>query len=292
MNNVFKRALAITLSLVTVFSTGMVANAAELPTVEVIENENGEKQVQQVESSGAPLDKFLPDIENEEIKVVGNASEIKVATTKTVDTDSAFASCRLIITSAEEIEFKEESHFVDTIKSVQHFEDKYVVEYASVEDTENAYNYYKGAGYEIEVDVVSNTPELENKDSEGQDVDKTEIAGANIENENTYIRENDILVAVLDSGINSDEEIFKDRLIDGYDFAGAKDNDKSKYPKDIAGHGTTMSRIIIETARSDKLKIMPIKVLDDEGKGTTLTAYQGIKYVIDYNKTHENKVKS
>ena len=293
MNRILKKTVAITLSITTLLSAGIVANATELVPVEknvdsngnvIVENTTNKTEYQSVS------DALIPDIQPEEVKTVTKAEELDVDTTKTYNSDSAFVSCRLIISSQNEMEFKEAELGTDIIKSVQRFESYYVVEYINPVETEKAYNLYKEAGYEVEVDVVSDTPEVENKDNEGKDVDKTEIAGTNTENENTYVREDDIIVAVLDTGINSDEEIFKDKLIDGYDFANAKDNDKSKYPKDIDGHGTTMSRIILETADFENIKIMPIKVLDDNGKGTTLTAYQGIKYVIDYNKTHDNKV--
>jgi|GEM_PF-2954087 len=123
---------------------------------------------------------------------------------------------------------------------------------------------------------------VENKDIFNQDVRNEEIASTNETKPSESIdrvkSDRDIVVAILDSGLNASDEIFDGRIIAGKNFIDGKDT------SDIYGHGTVMSRIVLDNAMSNEqnqVKIMPIKVLNDEGVGTTLSAYKGIKYAIE-----------
>ena len=123
---------------------------------------------------------------------------------------------------------------------------------------------------------------VENKDIFNQDVRNEEIASTNETKPSESIdrvkSDRDIVVAILDSGLNASDEIFDGRIIADKNFIDGKDT------SDIYGHGTVMSRIVLDNAMSNEqnqVKIMPIKVLNDEGVGTTLSAYKGIKYAIE-----------
>ena len=267
VKKVFSSVLSLILVLTMLLTTSVIARATELIPSE--NQNNGDS---------------LSEIQHEEVKDVSNSNELEVDTSNIKNNDNIYASCRLIITSQEDMEFRDST---DVIKSVQHLDNIYIVEYISPEETENAYNFYKEAGIEVEVDMISDTPEdIDNKDEANNYIAKEEIADTNKEkNDNATLEAKDIVVAVLDTGLNSSEGIFDEKVVEGKDFIETNGNYQDK-----DGHGTTMSRIILDTANLANLKIMPIKVLDDNGMGTTLTAYQGIKYVIDYNKNHDNKV--
>lgn len=112
-----------------------------------------------------------------------------------------------------------------------------------------------------------------------------------------YIAENideakreDVIVAVLDSGVNYDHNDLSDNIlkengkIKGYDFV-AEDED----PEDNNGHGTMIAGIIAAkkdnlrgiAGISDRAKIMPVKVLDDTGSGSMENLKKGILYAAD-----------
>ena len=93
-----------------------------------------------------------------------------------------------------------------------------------------------------------------------------------------------VIIAVLDSGINSGLAEFSGRLVDGYDFVN-DDND----PTDDNGHGTKVSGVIAANANNGvgttgvdwNCKIMPVKVLNDSGAGYHSQISLGINYAKD-----------
>lgn len=95
-----------------------------------------------------------------------------------------------------------------------------------------------------------------------------------------------VVVAVVDTGIDLTHLDLKDSIEQGYDFVNNKNT-----PQDDNGHGTHVSGIIAAKAHdisgytgvAPGTKIMPIKVLDQKGAGTTETVIAGIQYAIDHN---------
>ena len=91
-------------------------------------------------------------------------------------------------------------------------------------------------------------------------------------------------IAVIDTGIDLDHPEFSNRLVAGYDFV---DNDTD--PDDIDGHGTHVAGTI--AGRDDDntgisgvapaAKIMPIRVLDNEGEGWNSDIVAGIRWAVD-----------
>lgn len=79
-----------------------------------------------------------------------------------------------------------------------------------------------------------------------------------------------VIVAVLDTGVDLDHEDLQAKIVSGYDFV----NDDS-VPDDDAGHGTHVAGIVAAITNnalgvagvSWYSRIMPLKVLDDEGTG-------------------------
>lgn len=92
----------------------------------------------------------------------------------------------------------------------------------------------------------------------------------------------EVIVAILDSGIDLDHPDLKDNIITGYDFV-----DEDSLPGDNQGHGTLCAGII--GARGDNgigiagvtwnCKLMPIRVTDAEG--TYFNLAQGIIYAAE-----------
>ena len=143
--------------------------------------------------------------------------------------------------------------------------------------TSNAFEYEKES-----IQFLKSPEGVENKDAFNQDVRNEEIASTNetkpTESIDRVKEDKDIVVAILDSGLNASDKIFDGRVVEGKNYIDDKDT------SDIYGHGTVMSRIVLEnttTNEDSQVKIMPIKVLNDEGVGTTLSAYKGIKYAIE-----------
>lgn len=95
--------------------------------------------------------------------------------------------------------------------------------------------------------------------------------------------QSDIVIAVIDTGVDTEHPEFSGRLVDGYDFVNG-DND----PDDDYGHGTHVAGIA--AAGSDGsgmsgvapgVSIMPVKILDEHGLGDTATEINGIIYAVN-----------
>ncbi len=100
-----------------------------------------------------------------------------------------------------------------------------------------------------------------------------------------------VVVAVLDGGFDLSHEIFVGSLaaVPAYDafddddnvndLGDGIDNDGDGFVDSVVGHGNFVSSLIL--AASPDAKILPIRVLDDEGFGTDLALAQGITKAIE-----------
>jgi len=83
-----------------------------------------------------------------------------------------------------------------------------------------------------------------------------------------------VIVAVLDSGVNTHHELLKDRVMQGYDFV-----DRDHSPEDGNGHGTHVAGIVAQ--QTSKTKIMPIRMIGKEGK-LGINSFLPILYAITH----------
>lgn len=101
---------------------------------------------------------------------------------------------------------------------------------------------------------------------------------------NTLTTGGPIVVAILDSGASPTHPDLKGQLIAGYDFIGNDPN-----PNDDNGHGTFTAGIVAAASNNTLgvtgmawgAKVMPIKILDQDGRGPVSAFAQGIRYAVD-----------
>ncbi len=93
-----------------------------------------------------------------------------------------------------------------------------------------------------------------------------------------------VVVAMLDTGISRTHPDLADRLIAGYDFAN-EDSD----PSDDNGHGTFTAGIVAARGNNGlgvagvswEARLMPVKILDQDGRGPVSASVQGLRYAVE-----------
>ncbi|QUG40653.1 S8 family serine peptidase [Psychrobacillus sp. INOP01] len=85
----------------------------------------------------------------------------------------------------------------------------------------------------------------------------------------------EVIVAVIDTGVDYTHSFLKERMVAGYDFV---DNDTD--PMDEHFHGTHIAGIIAESTTAN-VKIMPIRALNETGNGYDSNIAKSIHYAVD-----------
>lgn len=95
----------------------------------------------------------------------------------------------------------------------------------------------------------------------------------------------DVVIAIVDTGVDLDHPDLKDKIVDGYDFVSDDDD-----PMDQNGHGTHVAGIAAAVTENGvgiagaapNAKIMPVRVLGTVGSGDQETIVRGIKWAADH----------
>ncbi|MFB3907500.1 MAG: S8 family serine peptidase [Candidatus Eisenbacteria bacterium] len=106
-----------------------------------------------------------------------------------------------------------------------------------------------------------------------------------------HARGDGVIVALVDGGVRMDHEALDGAIepggtdfVDGddepYDEANGIDDDGDGTVDEGAGHGTMVAGILHLVAPG--AKILPIRVLNDEGVGQTFTVAKGVRYAVDH----------
>jgi major intracellular serine protease len=97
-----------------------------------------------------------------------------------------------------------------------------------------------------------------------------------------------IVVAVLDSGCQTNHPDLQERIIGGYNFTAENNGDITIY-EDYSGHGTHVAGVIGGSVNkmglvgvSPKVDLLILKVLNKRGAGSTESLVEAIHYAIDW----------
>lgn len=192
--------------------------------------------------------------------------------------DDAFETKRLIVKSKKSIDYR------GAVDCVSGYNNLYILQYDSVLATKMAYSYYLTCDYidYVEPDVIMSAQdeiEMPEIDIPSEDISEMndvtaeaiewlsdKIGFSDIEEKlSNMINDDYVLVAVIDSGVDTDHEYFEDRLVYS-DYNGSSSGERNSVEDDY-GHGTHVTGIIVGNTLSN-VKIKPYKVLNDMGNGS------------------------
>ena len=145
---------------------------------------------------------------------------------------------------------------------------KTVIQYETIDDARESMEDHMARGFYAEPDYIRKTDSL----SWGAD----EICGQDYYKQVDYAS-GSAVVAVVDSGIDYNHQMFEGRIVSGYDFYHG-DN----YSEEELGHGTMVSGTIIDIAGSNPdIRLMPLKVFGSEDMTSSLLISEAIEYATD-----------
>ncbi|MBR0282638.1 MAG: leucine-rich repeat protein, partial [Oscillibacter sp.] len=196
-----------------------------------------------------------------------------------LDDDNLYASGRLIVNSSETLPDLTDYNAAQVVAGR---DGHYIVQFTSADDAESCAAYLETLSYVdyAEPDVIMKAFEEVSDASAvtalswgaaaiGADVYSADLLKRGVNTELT--------VAVVDTGIDPAHPHVKDRLVKGYDFVKGDDT-----ARDGNGHGTHVAGTIIDCTPGLDIKIMPIRVLDNDGSGYDSAIAQGIRYAVDH----------
>lgn len=171
----------------------------------------------------------------------------------------------------------------------------HIYQYQDAESAQNAYDYYSNLStvYNVSYDMVTTAGDFEIEE-------QTYSTGSYNSWANEYVGYSDyiatmlqvceesalkeVVIAVVDSGIYKEHNLFKNRVLTNYakDFTSETGGDYEY--EDLNGHGTHVSGTIAEFTLSN-VKILPLKVLKSNGKGYVSYIVNAITYAINLKKS-------
>ena len=196
-----------------------------------------------------------------------------------LDDDNLYASGRLIVNASESLPDLTDYNAAQVVAGR---DGHYIVQFTSADDAESCAAYLETLSYVdyAEPDVIMKAF-AETSDASavtalswgaaaiGADVYSADLLRRGVDTELT--------VAVIDTGIDPAHPHVKDRLVGGYDFVKG-----DTVARDGNGHGTHVAGTIIDCTPGLNIKIMPIRVLDNDGSGYDSAIAQGIRYAVDH----------
>lgn len=204
--------------------------------------------------------------------------------------DTTFQTCRLVIKS-DIIPDK-----LNSIGSVSGFKNYHVIQFATPEDTEKAYKFYSDSE-----NIISVTPDIVYKVTSDVDVleessNKNSNVPVNLDSwgskatglydvkkhiETNLLNRNEFIIGVVDSGVFTENEFIKNRIIRTY-FNVAADGEEND-ENDVyygTGHGTNVSSIIVDNT-PENVKIKNYRFIDRNNNATPVIAALAILKAVE-----------
>ena len=191
---------------------------------------------------------------------------------------------KCFIVEANEIEEKVDGEEINEIQ-----DDLYILSFYSEKLTKAMYNYYKDKQYiknifydEVFINTTINDISQTMYGQTQVDLANYKSLGVTSMGLNNYqkiINENgnqkEVVISTIGYGINTQNEIFKDRLTDNYyNFIA----DNKQIPETIE-QGSRIAEVLVDSTTSN-VKLMPLVVIDEEGYTSISSIIKAIAYSV------------
>ncbi len=92
------------------------------------------------------------------------------------------------------------------------------------------------------------------------------------------------IIAIIDTGVDTEHPDLKDNCIEGYDFVNNTPHvvDDNMHGTHVAGIAAACNNETGIVGANPRALIMPVKVMDKNGRGNTATILQGVQYAVDH----------
>ena len=202
--------------------------------------------------------KSKAEAQSESQQYTGSEDENNGESKDTDQSDSSSDKTRLVVEGKKK--------YVDKDAVTAQFGKMYVLQYDSKSEATNAYEQLKSKGAKVNTEqVLSVDDDVETTDEVSTDVLDTAINKANANDKTVKDYTGKDAIALIDTGTDGS-------TVDAVSFV---DNDVT----DNFGHATKMIKTIRK--QNKNAKILALKALDDNGKGTTASIVSAIQYAID-----------
>lgn len=212
-------------------------------------------------------------------------SEEVTDSTETEYTLQDFQTARLIVRANSKF------NKYGALEDVSGFEDFHILQYESPKAAMSAYNQLQNEKNVIEVDLdlvctyadsTPDNPELILKDEFLNDWSRDRTQSKRLQEylAETDIHMNEIIVGVVDTGIDYNHEIFEGRVERTYFNASSSGNANDEMDSETIYHGTTVSSIVINNSPKN-VKVAVYKVSDSNDDLTVTTICAGLLKAIE-----------
>ena len=211
------------------------------------------------------------------------------------DESEEYATGRLVV-KTDEAEFDT----LDAVSVVEGYDGYSILQFESVESTETAFEYYIDQDYveSVDPDVIMET--CDSYKSWGYNAyNSSNSSSINLSSfvdaYSSKFSNEEVVVAVIDTGVERNHEMFMDDnnqsrvLSTGFDVVGKDGTSNSNLYSfettdviDDNGHGTHVAGTIAE-GTPDNVKIMSVKALGSDGKGSSIDIWLGLEYSVINN---------
>ncbi|MCD7757624.1 MAG: S8 family serine peptidase [Clostridiales bacterium] len=243
-----------------------------------------------VDGESADLDQVFEDVtEEDEDELYSSSSAVETYFADTayetepqssgkVSVTAPYQSCRVVLYA----DTLTEDYGAETILEYSTY-DEYVLQFATAEDTQAAYEQIV-ARYGEEtcyVDQIVTADDLFLSDSTDASTVYswgTTYMGLDTLKSTASTANDTVTVAIVDSGIDPDHEFFEGRTItsDSYDFLKNTADLSDPY-----GHGTHVAGIIAE-GTPDNVELLVLRVLNEEGEASLLLVNTAMQYALEH----------